>query len=127
MRRGLTLIELVIVLVLIGILSALAVNRISVARQSAYAAAMQSDLRNLATAQEAYFSDNAEEYARRVQDVGYRFRTSPGVTVRIVSVSPRGYTATARHLSSGLTCTVSVDGDQRSAPTCTPSSGDSGK
>lgn len=127
MRRGLTLIELVIVLVLIGILSALAVNRINVARQAAYAAAMQSDLRNLATAQEAYFTDNAEAYARRVQDVGYRFRTSPGVTIRLVSVSQRGYTATARHVSSGLTCSVSVDGDQRSAPTCTSSSGETGK
>lgn len=127
MRRGLTLIELVIVLVLLGILSALAVNRISVARQTAYTAAMQSDLRNLATAQEAYFTDNEEAYARRVQDVGYRFRTSPGVTVRIVSVSPRGYTATARHVSSGLTCTVSVEGDQRSTPTCTSSSGEGGK
>jgi type IV pilus assembly protein PilA len=122
MRRGLTLIELVIVLVLIGILSALAVNRISVARQTAYAAAMQSDLRNLATAQEAYFTDNEEEYARRVQDVGYRFRTSPGVTIRISNVSPRSWTATARHVSSGITCSVSVDGDQRSAPSCTSSS-----
>ncbi|MBI5600786.1 MAG: hypothetical protein HY944_04375, partial [Gemmatimonadetes bacterium] len=86
-----------------------------------------SDLRNLATAQEAYFTDNAEAYARRVQDVGYRFRTSPGVTIRLVSVSQRGYTATARHVSSGLTCSVSVDGDQRSAPTCTSSSGETGK
>lgn len=126
MRRGLTLIELVLVMVLIGILSTLAVSRVSVARQRAYMSAMQSDLRNIATAQEAYFSDNEQEYARRVQDIGYRFHTTPGVTIRISNVSTRGWTAAAQHESSGVTCSVSVDGDQRSTPTCT-ASGETGK
>ncbi|MDP1890444.1 MAG: type II secretion system protein [Gemmatimonadaceae bacterium] len=126
MRRGFTLIELVLVTVLIGILSALAVSRVSVARQRAYSSAMQSDLRNLATAQEAYFSDNEQAYARSVQNISYRFHTSPGVTIRITNVSPQGWTASAQHASSQITCSVSVDGDQRSAPTCT-TSGETGK
>src|SRR3970282_926604 len=52
--RGFTLIELLI----IGILAALAIPKFANTKQKAYVAQMKSDLKNLATAEEAYFYDS---------------------------------------------------------------------
>ena len=57
-RKGFTLIELLIVVVIIGILAAIAIPKFASTKEKAYLATMKSDLRNLATAQEGYFADN---------------------------------------------------------------------
>src|SRR5919112_848662 len=57
-RKGFTLIELLIVVVIIGILAAIAIPKFANTKEKAYMASMKSDLRNLVTAQEAYFSDH---------------------------------------------------------------------
>ena len=57
-RKGFTLIELLIVVVIIGILAAIAIPKFANTKEKAVLASMKSDLRNLVTAQEAYFSDN---------------------------------------------------------------------
>src|SRR5438034_10682723 len=54
-RKGFTLIELLIVVVIIGILSAIALAKFANTKAKAYIASMKSDLRNLVTAEEAYF------------------------------------------------------------------------
>jgi type IV pilus assembly protein PilA len=54
-RKGFTLIELLIVVVIIGILAAIAIPKFSKTRERAYVSAMKSDLRNLANQQELYF------------------------------------------------------------------------
>src|SRR2546429_3499938 len=59
-RRGFTLIELLIVVVIIGLLAAIAIPKFSNTKEKAYVAAMKSDLRNLATAEEAFFYDSAK-------------------------------------------------------------------
>src|SRR5512143_1318558 len=57
-RKGFTLIELLIVVVIIGILAAIAIPKFANTKKKAIVAGMKSDLRNLVTAEEAYFSDN---------------------------------------------------------------------
>ena len=64
-RKGFTLIELLIVVVIIGILAAIAIPKFANTKQKAIVASMKSDLRNLVTAQEAFFSDN-NDYAGNV-------------------------------------------------------------
>ena len=53
-RKGFTLIELLIVVVIIGILAAIAIPKFANTKQQAYLATLKSDLRNLVTAEEAY-------------------------------------------------------------------------
>ncbi len=61
-RKGLTLIELLIVVVNICILAAIAIPKFANTKEKAVVASMKSDLRNLVTAQESFFSDN-QDYA----------------------------------------------------------------
>ena len=59
-RKGFTLIELLIVVVIIGILAAIAIPKFANTKQKAVKASMISDLRNLATAQEAFYADSTK-------------------------------------------------------------------
>ena len=49
-KKGFTLIELLIVVVIIGILAAIAIPKFANTKEKAYVASMKSDLRNLVTA-----------------------------------------------------------------------------
>lgn len=54
---GFSLIELLVVIIIIGILAAIAIPAFLNQRTKGYNAAVKSDLRNLATAEEAYLTD----------------------------------------------------------------------
>lgn len=57
-EKGFTLIELLVVIAIIGILAAIAIPQFQEYRQRGYDAGARSDLRNAATAEEAYFIDH---------------------------------------------------------------------
>ena len=58
-QKGFTLIELMIVIAIIGILAAIAIPQFSAYRKRSYNSSAVADLRNAATAQEAYFVDES--------------------------------------------------------------------
>jgi prepilin-type N-terminal cleavage/methylation domain-containing protein len=109
-RKGFTLIELLIVVVIIGILAAIAIPKFANTKEKAYVASMKSDLRNLVTAQEAYFSDNNSTYAASTGAMGTNYKASSGVTVTINSSTNTGWTASASQASTTKTCTLSLGG-----------------
>jgi prepilin-type N-terminal cleavage/methylation domain-containing protein len=109
-KKGFTLIELLIVVVIIGILAAIAIPKFANTKEKAYIASMKSDLRNLVTAQEAYFSDNNSSYASSTTTLGTAYKSSSGVTVTIGGVSATGWQATATHASTTKTCSISLGG-----------------
>ena len=109
-KKGFTLIELLIVVVIIGILAAIAIPKFANTKEKAYAASMKSDLRNLVTAQEAYFSDNNSTYASSTGAMGTNYKASSGVTVTINSNTATGWTASASHTSTTKTCAISLGG-----------------
>ena len=109
-KKGFTLIELLIVVVIIGILAAIAIPKFANTKEKAYIASMKSDLRNLVTAQEAYFSDNNSTYASSTGAMGTNYKASSGVTVTINSNTATGWTASASHASTTKTCAISLGG-----------------
>ena len=56
-RNGFTLIELLIVVVIIGILAAIAIPKFSSTKEKALVSGMKAELRNYASMQESYYAD----------------------------------------------------------------------
>jgi|SRR5689334_10243617 type IV pilus assembly protein PilA len=91
-RRGFTLIELLIVVVIIGILAAIAIPKFQATKGKAYYAGMRSDLHNLMTAQEGYFYDHSS-YSSAIDSL--QFNTTRGDSVAIVQATATGWAATS--------------------------------
>ena len=107
MRKGFTLIELLIVVVIIGILAAIAIPKFSNTKQKAYVTAAISDLRNLVTAEEAFFADSSK-YTATVSQLKYQ--NSQGVSSPTIATGAGYWTATTTHTQlAGVSCGVSIN------------------
>jgi type II secretion system protein G len=102
-RKGFTLIELLIVVVIIGILAAIAIPKFANTKEKAYIASEKSDLRNLATAEESYFSDN-QTYT--TDQTAMNFTPSTGVTVSGMAADGKGWKADASHSATTRACHI---------------------
>jgi type II secretion system protein G len=107
-KKGFTLIELLIVVVIIGILAAIAIPKFANTKEKAYLASMKSDLRNLATAEESYFADN-QTYT--TSTIAVNFSPSSGVTVTIPDAAGTKWTATATHSATTKVCKIGFGAD----------------
>ena len=102
--RGFTLIELLIVVVIIGLLAVIAIPKVANTKQKAYVAQMKSDLKNLATAEEAFFYDSTY-YTSNLVALN-NFRSSTGVTLSILEATPGGWSAQAVHAQTSRQCVL---------------------
>ena len=102
--RGFTLIELLIVVVIIGIIASIAIPKFANTKQKAYVAQMKSDLKNLATAEEAFYYDSAY-YTGSLVSLN-NFRSSTGVTLNVVEATPGGWSARATHAQTPRQCVL---------------------
>lgn len=113
-RKGFTLIELLIVVVIIGILAAIAIPKFQHTKGKANVSVIKSDLRNLMSAQEAYYYDY-QVYASTLAQLSVT--KSNGVELVIFDADAKGWAATATHPQAyPLTCGVFVAGAPPRAP-----------
>jgi prepilin-type N-terminal cleavage/methylation domain-containing protein len=100
--RGFTLIELMIVIVIIGILATMAILNYTSSKQKSYEAQMKSDLRNLATAEEAYYYDSSA-YTTSFPLMN-NFTPSAGSAIVVNEATRVGWSATASSTGTGRKC-----------------------
>jgi prepilin-type N-terminal cleavage/methylation domain-containing protein len=100
--RGFTLIELLIVVVIIGILAAIAIPKFANTKEKAYIGSMKSDLRNLATAEESFLFDSLY-YTTNLTALN-KFVPTTGVTLTINTATGGGWSATATHAQTPKKC-----------------------
>ena len=102
-KAGFTLIELLMVIVIVGILAAIAIPKFTDSKSRAYVASQRSDLANLGMQQEVYFFTN-RAYAPTAEAAG--ISTSHGVTLNIGEATGAGWSASTEHASTPVHCAV---------------------
>jgi prepilin-type N-terminal cleavage/methylation domain-containing protein len=110
-REGFTLIELLIVVVIIGVLAAIAIPKFANTKDQAWSAQLRSDLKNLATVQEAHLADRSVYGTKaQIEADPYDFQMStPAVHATLTitqAVSGWAATATDARMEFNRTCGV---------------------
>jgi prepilin-type N-terminal cleavage/methylation domain-containing protein len=111
-RKGTTLVELLIVVVVIGTLATIAIPKYSGAKEKAYVAAMQADLHIAAIYEEQFAADNHGQYFSGIATADSPvdgFKPSNDITVTLTAFNILGssladWTATAKHSQSSQSC-----------------------
>lgn len=120
---GFTLVEIIVVLAILGLLATIVIPRFTSTRDKALVAAMQSDLRNLVTVQEARFTDSGSYLTSFPPSV---WSPSTGVTGPTITITSDGWTAIVGHVSTTRTCAIfmgstpAAPASKEGVPTCTP-------
>ena len=105
-QKGFTLIELLIVVVIIGILAAIAIPKFSSVKQKGYRAQAIAELQSLKTAEETFFTDS-NRYGQISELLAYSHTSSVGSPTLTPSTSY--WLATVTHPQiPGMTCGISV-------------------
>ena len=110
-KSGFTLIELLMVIAIIQVVASIAIPNLALPRKRALNFTVKSDLRNAATAQEAYYADH-NTYSDELTDLTtspYNLHISQGVIMSLEG-SSTGYTIRAHHHSGNKTYTLTETG-----------------
>ena len=102
---GFTLIELLVVMAILTLLVAIALPRYTGARLKAHRAEIQSDLRNLISAEEAYFDSH---YSYTDDLALLDFNLSGNVSIEFVEATAAGWSARGTHANTEAQCGIYV-------------------
>ncbi len=102
MRKGFTLIEMLVVVMIIAALAGFAIPRFQESRTRTFFAAMKADLRQLADQEEIYYSSHDWKYAGSAGQAAdaiadLQFTNSQGVYVVFRAAGNTGWSADATH------------------------------
>lgn len=110
-RKGFTLVEVLVVMVVIGILSGIAIARYLETKEAAYVASMKADLRNFALYEQNYLMDSQGSYFSG-NGSAQGFVATPGVTIAATADAgpPPSWHAVATHDKTSKTCSITTSG-----------------
>src|SRR5688572_28708058 len=94
-NEGFTLLELIVVVAVLGILMAIAIQQFQLYRARAFDASMRSDLKNAALAMESYYGEFLEYPNTQAAILLVGYRNTSGVSLTINVTSPSTFTLTA--------------------------------
>src|SRR2546422_274908 len=86
---------------------AIAIPKFANTKEKAYLASMKSDLRNLVTAEDAYFADSVK-YSATIGAGGVTFTQSTGNTAPSISTTADGWTANIKNVNTTKTCSIYI-------------------
>jgi type IV pilus assembly protein PilA len=110
-KKGFTLIEVLVVLLVLAILSAIAIARFVETKDSAYVASMKADLRNFALYEQNYLMDSQGSYFSG-NGAAEGFVPTAGVTIAATTDvgPPPSWHAIATHDKTAKTCSITTSG-----------------
>ena len=107
-RRGMTLIELLLVVTIIGLLATIAMPRLKHVKERALIATLKRDLRTFAMHEESHYYDRASYTDDVAALITGGFDTSPDVTISVNEATLMGWSATAEHAQTLVECYMFV-------------------